>query len=102
MPRRWTSTVHYTSISQFETQAAIGRRTLTIAESWRKPLIDWRYEDEAKAVQLVNPQWQTLPIYMVPNAASSLLTTVKDYTKFLTHLVAGSSGNGLKLAPATW
>jgi CubicO group peptidase (beta-lactamase class C family) len=88
--------------NRLDVQAAIGRRTLTIAESWRKPLIDWRYEDAAKAVLLVNPQWQTLPIYMVPNAASSLLTTVKDYTKFLTHLVAGPAGNGLKLAPATW
>jgi CubicO group peptidase (beta-lactamase class C family) len=37
---------------------------------------------------------------MVPNAASSLLTTVSDYARFLTHLVSGT-GDGLKLRPAT-
>jgi CubicO group peptidase (beta-lactamase class C family) len=88
--------------NRLDVQAAIGRRTLTIAEAWHKPLVDWRYDDAAKAVPLVNPQWQTLPIYMVPNAASSLLTTVSDYTRFLTHLVAGPSAGGLKLSPATW
>jgi CubicO group peptidase (beta-lactamase class C family) len=82
--------------------AAMGRRTLTIADAWRKPLTDWRYEDAAKAVPLVNSQWPTLPLYMVPNAASSLLTTVQDYTRFLSHLVAGPSPDGLQLAPATW
>jgi CubicO group peptidase (beta-lactamase class C family) len=88
--------------NRLDVQAAIGRRTLTIAEAWGKPLSDWRYDEAARAVPLVNPQWQTLPIYMVPNAASSLLTTVKDYSRFLTRLVAGTSPDGLQLSPATW
>jgi CubicO group peptidase (beta-lactamase class C family) len=37
---------------------------------------------------------------MVPNAASSLLTTVSDYVQFLTRLVS-DSGDGLKLRPDT-
>jgi len=82
--------------------AAMGRRALTIAEGWKKPLTEWRYDDAARAVQLVNPQWPILPLYMVPNAASSLLTTVQDYTKFLTRLVAGPTQDGLQLSPATW
>jgi CubicO group peptidase (beta-lactamase class C family) len=88
--------------NRLDVQAAIGRRTLTIAQEWGKPLIDWRYEDAARAVPLVNPQWPMLPLYMVPNAASSLLTTVKDYTKFLARLVAGPGDDGLQLLPATW
>jgi CubicO group peptidase (beta-lactamase class C family) len=38
---------------------------------------------------------------MVPNAASSLLTTVSDYTKFLTRLVATRGRPGLELSPAS-
>lgn len=74
--------------NRLDVQAAIGRRTLSIAEQWGTPLAEWRYEDSARAVPLVNPQWPPLPLYMVPNAASSLLTTVSDYAKFLKRLVA--------------
>jgi CubicO group peptidase (beta-lactamase class C family) len=37
---------------------------------------------------------------MVPNAATSLLTTAGDYAKFLARLVAPASGRGLDLSPA--
>jgi CubicO group peptidase (beta-lactamase class C family) len=87
--------------NRLDVQAAIGRRVLVIARDWGKPLNEWRYEDSARAVQLVNPQWPVVPLYMVPNAAASLLTTVHDYAKFLTHLVAQPRSEGLKLAAAT-
>jgi CubicO group peptidase (beta-lactamase class C family) len=86
--------------NRLDVLGAIGRRTLTIARDWGVPLEDWRYAEAARAVPLVNPQWSTLPLYMVPNAASSLLTTVSDYTKFLTRLVA-PWGAGLRLHPDT-
>jgi CubicO group peptidase (beta-lactamase class C family) len=86
---------------RLDVQAAIGRRTLAIAEEWGKPLSEWRYEDSARAVPLVNPQWPVLPLYMVPNAATSLLTTVSDYAKFLTRLVARPPAQGLDLSEAT-
>jgi CubicO group peptidase (beta-lactamase class C family) len=84
-----------------DVQGAIGRRTLAIAQDWSKPLSDWRYEDSARAVRLVNPEWPPLPLYMVPNAATSLLTTVRDYAKFLTRLVATRPASGLDLSAAT-
>ena len=85
---------------RLDIQAAIGRRTQAIAEEWRKPLDEWRYEESARAVQLVNPQWPVLPLYMVPNAAASLLTTVSDYAKFLTQIVSPSNST-INLSPAT-
>ncbi len=84
---------------RLDVQGAIGRRTEVIAQEWGKPLNEWRYEDSARAVQLVNPQWPILPLYMVPNAAASLLTTVSDYARFLTQIVAPSEG-GISLSAA--
>jgi CubicO group peptidase (beta-lactamase class C family) len=85
---------------RLDVQGAIGRRTQAIAQEWGKPLTEWKYEDCARAVQLGNPQWPVLPLYMVPNAAASLLTTVTDYAKFLSQIVAPSSGS-IALAPVT-
>jgi CubicO group peptidase (beta-lactamase class C family) len=84
-----------------DVQAPMGQRTLEIAEQWAKPLVDWRYEDSAKAVTLVNPQWPVLPLYMVPNVAASLLTTANDYGKFLRRLVAPSGNEKVGLAEST-
>jgi len=90
-----------------EVYAAIGRRTAVIAEEWHKPIEEWRYEDAARVVPLVNPAWPVLPVYMVPNVAASLLTTARDYARFLAHLVAhpgaptGASTAALALRPAT-
>jgi CubicO group peptidase (beta-lactamase class C family) len=86
---------------QVEVHAAIGRRTLVIAREWAKPLSEWRYEDASRVVQLVNPNWPVLPLYMVPNAADSLFTSVTDYAKFLIRLVAKNGRPGLDLSPAT-
>jgi CubicO group peptidase (beta-lactamase class C family) len=86
--------------NRLDVQGAIGRRTAAIARDWGKPLTDWRYEDAARAVQLVNPEWPVIPLYMVPNAAASLLTTVSDYARFLARVV-GEGSQGLALAPAT-
>jgi CubicO group peptidase (beta-lactamase class C family) len=86
--------------NRLDVLAAIGRRTLAIAEQWGTPLSDWRYEEAARAVPLINPQWPPLPLYMVPNAATSMLTTVSDYARFLTRLVAPAGEPGLELSPA--
>ncbi|MFL5403107.1 MAG: serine hydrolase domain-containing protein [Gemmatimonadales bacterium] len=86
---------------RLDVQSVIGRRTLAIAQDWGRPLTDWRYEDASRAVRLVNPQWPILPLYMVPNAASSLLTTTRDYAKFLARLVASSDAPRLDLSEAT-
>jgi CubicO group peptidase (beta-lactamase class C family) len=86
-----------------EVYAAIGRRTAVIAREWGKPVEEWRYDDAARVVSLVNNAWPILPLYMVPNVAASLLTTARDYAKFLSHVIgaAGTSPDALALRPAT-
>ena len=86
---------------RLDVQSAVGRRALVIAQEWGKPLSEWRYEDSAQAVPLVNPQWPVLPVYMDPNAASTLLTTATDYAKYLTRVVARPPDPGLDLFEAT-
>ena len=58
------------------------------------------YEDAARAVPLINPAWPVLPLYMIPSAAGSLLTTADDYVRFLLRLVAHTPAPGLDLSPA--
>jgi CubicO group peptidase (beta-lactamase class C family) len=80
---------------------AIGRRAEELAQAWGKPMLDWRYDDAARAVPLVNPQWPVVPLYMIPSAAGSLLTTVGDYSRFLVRLVAQPPAPGLDLSEAS-
>jgi CubicO group peptidase (beta-lactamase class C family) len=86
--------------NRLDVQSVIGRRTLAIAQDWGIPLTEWRYDNSARAIPLINPEWPILPLYMVPNAASSLLTTTSDYAKFLTRLVASRGESGLDLSQA--
>jgi CubicO group peptidase (beta-lactamase class C family) len=80
---------------------AMGLDAENLAYKWGKPVIEWRYEDAAKAVPLINPNWPALPLYVIPSAAGSLLTTVSDYARFLMRLVASLSEPGLELSPET-
>jgi CubicO group peptidase (beta-lactamase class C family) len=86
---------------ELDVVGAIGRRAEELAREWGKPVLDWRYDDAARAVPLMNPAWPALPLYMVPNAAGSLLTTVKDYSRFLLRLVARPPRPGLALGDAS-
>lgn len=81
-----------------EMYAAIGRASEPIAERWKKPMLDWRTEDALRAVPLVNPQWPALPLYAMPNAACSFLTTTQDYARFLERMVARAPAAGLELS----
>jgi CubicO group peptidase (beta-lactamase class C family) len=83
---------------ELDVVGAIGRRAEELAQAWGKPVLEWRYEDAARAVPLVNPEWPVVPLYMIPSAAGSLLTTVGDYARFLVRLVAQPPAPGLDLS----
>jgi CubicO group peptidase (beta-lactamase class C family) len=84
--------------AELDVVGAIGRRAEELAAEWGRPLVEWRYEDAARAVPLMNPAWPVVPLYMIPSAAGSLLTTVSDYTRFLLRLVAQPPAPGLDLS----
>ncbi len=86
---------------ELDVVGAIGRRAEGLAREWGKPVLDWRYDDAARAVQLVNPEWPVVPLYMIPSAPGSLLTTVGDYSRFLVRLVAQPPAPGLDLSEAS-
>jgi CubicO group peptidase (beta-lactamase class C family) len=87
--------------AELDVVGAIGRRAEELATEWGTPLADWRYDDAARAVPLMNPAWPTVPLYMMPSAAGSLLTTVRDYSRFLLRLVAQPPAPGLDLSEAS-
>jgi hypothetical protein len=80
---------------------AIGLDAEHLAQQWGKPVLEWRYADAIKALPLINPNWPVLPLYIIPSAGGSLLTTVGDYARFLSRVVAPPSGPGLELSPET-
>ena len=86
---------------ELDVVGAIGRMAEELAQQWGKPVLDWRYEDAARAVPLINPEWPAVPLYMIPSAPGSLLTTVGDYVRFLGRLVAPPPEPGLDLSAAS-
>jgi CubicO group peptidase (beta-lactamase class C family) len=86
---------------ELDVVGAIGRMAEELAQRWGKPVLDWRYEDAARAVPLINPEWPAIPLYMIPSAPGSLLTTVGDYARFLERLVARPPEPGLDLSAAS-
>jgi CubicO group peptidase (beta-lactamase class C family) len=87
--------------NEVDVYRAIGLDAEHLAQQWGKPVLEWRYEDAIKALPLINPNWPVLPLYIIPSAGGSLLTTVGDYTRFLSRVVAPPSEPGLRLSPET-
>ena len=87
---------------EVDVYGAIGRTAEGLARQWGKAMIDWSYDDAARAVRLINPSWPVVPLYMIPSVAGSFLTTVPDYCRFLGRLVAQAPASPLELAPGTF
>jgi CubicO group peptidase (beta-lactamase class C family) len=83
-----------------EVYADIGRKLAPLASAWKKPMSEWKYADEETATRTAFPELPTLPLYMVPNAAGSLLTTVTDYGHFLSAMLTDGP-SPIALTPST-
>lgn len=69
-----------------------GRRMLATAEKWNKPLPDWKHDDVVRAATEANKDAPIVPNFLVPNTAGSLITSVDEYSRFLTRLMGRESG----------
>ncbi|MDQ8051308.1 serine hydrolase domain-containing protein [Luteibacter sp.] len=76
-----------------------------IADRWGKPLSAWKYEDAERAlpevIALAPAGLVTWPGDIVANAAASLRTTVQDYAKFTTLMMAGRKRAPWEIREAT-
>jgi len=78
----------------------LAQRLLDVAEQQKKPLATFKHEDVVASMQSMSPAPPTLPNFMIPNAAASLLTTPTDYARFLIELLENHNA-AIDLKPAT-
>lgn len=78
----------------------LAQRLLDVADQQKKPLAAFKHEDLVVAMQSMSPAPPTLPNFMIPNAAASLVTTPTDYARFLIELLDNHNAV-IDLKPAT-
>lgn len=70
---------------------ALGDRLLPIARRWGRPIEDWTYEDQVRAMREADPAARPAPHDLLINAAGGLLTAASDYARFMALMMAGRS-----------
>jgi CubicO group peptidase (beta-lactamase class C family) len=77
--------------------ALLGQQLIVIGQAGSKPLSDWNTADALAALPSVRPAVAALPWNAMPNVAWSLLTTVRDYARFVQTLL--KQPNNLMFTP---
>lgn len=81
---------------------ARGAQLLEEANRVGRPLASFTIEDILGALRKQTPPPRTLPEFLIPNAASSLITTPEDYSKFLIALLGARHSSNVGLQRATY
>ncbi len=71
----------------------LSARLLAYADTQRKPLSAFTHEELVAAMAALGPAPPPLPNFIPTNVASSLLTTLRDYTTFLARILAPAGGS---------
>jgi CubicO group peptidase (beta-lactamase class C family) len=77
------------------------QKLLDLATQWKKPLTSWRYEEQLRAMQEVQPDLPPFPNFMTPNSAGSLITTAPEYAQFMLRLMDKAPSDAHSLTEAT-
>ncbi|HEX5706598.1 MAG TPA: serine hydrolase domain-containing protein [Pyrinomonadaceae bacterium] len=78
-----------------------GRKMHEVAAKWRKPAVEWRHEDAARAMPEIDPNWNGHPVGIQPNAAGSLHTTAAEYARFMLRVMERPRPDSLDLKDST-
>lgn len=81
---------------------ALGGRLIEEASRQNRSLASFTMEDILAALGKQTPPPRTLPEFLIPNAASSLITTLADYSNFLIALLGAPETNKVGLQRATY
>ena len=77
------------------------QKYLDLAKEWNKPIASWRYEEQLRALQTVQPDAPPFPNFMTPNSAGSLITTAPEYAQFMLRLMDKAPSDAHSLSEAT-
>ncbi len=70
-------------------------RVSKVADDWKKPVSEWRNDDQEKAQAIVETRFPPFPTFFPVNAAGSLIATTADYAKFVASLLEKPTNAGL-------
>lgn len=76
-----------------------GPRQLELALEWKKTT--WKHEDAERAHVSITKDPPPVPNYLLPNTAGSLITTIDEYSMFMTRLLAKKRRDDLDMSDAT-
>lgn len=77
-----------------------GRQMFATAEQWKRPVGSWKHEDVVKAQAETNKEALQFPNFLLPNSAGSLITSIDQYSLFMSRLLK-PHGDALDISAAS-
>lgn len=79
---------HFVPLRPAEAFNAVrGRQMVATADEWKKPVGSWQHDDVVKALTETNKAASVSPNFLLPNPASSLITSIDQYALFMSRLL---------------
>lgn len=81
--------------------AQLGPKMAEMASRTNKPLASWKHEDVVQAFGQVASGSASVPNFLIPNVAGSLLSTAGEYANFLARLLCDVAGGEFAIGDET-
>jgi CubicO group peptidase (beta-lactamase class C family) len=79
----------------------LGNQLLPVAKKWGKPIAAWTYDDSIRAMQEAEPKITPSTHNLLINAAGGLLTTARDYARFMALMMEGRNRSTWEITEAS-